>query len=717
MCVENQNSKPNNQHTFQALQTYFSSMMSTNGSNVEGMRIDDMGLLQARTKDELLLVYQRYVDYFYKPFAQQEGTLLDRIQQVLIMFHSDRPTNQNEHAVVERDSLTHVENVLILLKNMQQFGLLDRQTEAGKERHTNILTILEHLHFKRQILLSMASLHTVDASIVANALTMSEKKLTNVQKYTSYMYQVANLHAFQQDGKGGVYETIRNSENEHTTAVRYVCTMMEFVQRYTPKEFENAEIWRCAISHGSTIFRKCADIMIAFPDEKFPIITKNRYKFEFRNGMFYTNQCRFVCKEDYTLADVRDAAVKYWDVDMDFDGMMRQMHSRCAADAPCQRQVPEFQACETGDPLRVSTPLLQSVIDFQYGGAGTKDSEAMSRVIYGLVIGRSLEGANVRDEWKVYPLLLGPSGCGKSTISDTVTEFYDKKDIGTIENKTNKRSVAASLSSKLLIYAGDVKETNNWDPVMIKRIVCDEAETVKPHLIMCAKKKPLRDVNGCLEWYELVIPFTQSVSAQNRDETLGQRIRAHELPALLFKAAFQYDWYVRRFGSRDIWNAIPDVMVRFIRNLLEPSNSLVGFLNSNIFEHSQDMYMPFVDFEMAYHRYCFKTRKALAPLVPENYQYVFDLYSIRVEHTKLQWPPGSDLLMDKNWLRGVRFVSISAFETATTTTHEHSSYSQTNVQAHHANADCVHEQSKRTVSERDEDENVTSSNKRPRNTS
>jgi hypothetical protein len=200
------------------------------------------------------------------------------------------------------------------------------------------------------------------------------------------------------------YEQLFTPEGYNTRAWVPACSIKDFVYSMARKETNFDQWLNMTQSKGNAVC--AAEYLASCHDVQFPVLTKNRGVFAFRNGVYDAPSDRFFSYDKGGIP-TDFVAAKYFDVPFD-------------------------DSDPGGDWYSIATPHLQGVLDFQ------EFPEDVCRWMY-IMIGRLLYDLNDMDRWQVIPYLKGQASSGKSTILLRVCRnLYDKADVGVLSNNIEK---------------------------------------------------------------------------------------------------------------------------------------------------------------------------------------------------------------------------------------------------------------------------------------
>ena len=395
-----------------------------------------------------------------------------------------------------------------------------------------------------------------------------QDKLNSVQQLLLYLLDVAHERGYRKFD-GNVYEPIVvNGYNTH--AWRSVCDIQEFVHLNTRKEVAWDQ-WTWLTSGGGTL-KTVVDHLSQAGDFQFPFLRKDRGTFSFRNGVYLAPEDRFVkYGRDPPLPSTLVSA-KYFDLDFPEDYL----------DSPWQD---------------IPTPFLTSV------GAYQGWEEDVQRWLL-VMAGRMLYNVGDRDGWQVLPYLHGAAGSGKSLLTlSVIKQFYDANDVGTLSNNCERKWVLGSLADKFIFVAPECRNDMQLEQSEFQSMVSGESLSIArkfktaqgvenwlaPGWMAGNEVVSWVDASGSVQRRIVVFDFPKAV--QHGDMLLNKKL-ATEMPFILMKANRAYLEASAEWGSRNLWELLPEYFKRQQQQLAADVNGVEAFLVSGELDFQPDLYVP-----------------------------------------------------------------------------------------------------------------------------
>lgn len=416
------------------------------------------------------------------------------------------------------------------------------------------------------------------------------------------------------------------------------CEISEFVFSAVTKE-SNFAMWQILTSSPSNM-ENCVRILLKIKDSQFPELKKDRGVFAFSNGLYIAYKDKFY---EYPIPPgaVSPSVVACNFIDHPFTHYSTQPHY--------------------DDWYNFPTPHLQQILNYQ----GLE--EEVCRWLY-IFLGRLLYELNTFDCWQVIPFLKGAAGSGKSTILNSVAaKFYDAADVGIMQNNIEHKFGLSQVMDRLLFIAPEVKRDFELNQAEFQTIVSGErmAPAVKgktaeaitwsvPGILAGNELPGWNDNSGSLSRRMIVFHFGRKVI--DSDPLLPQKLEL-ELPALLHKCNYAYLAAVSNFGSKSIWNTLPDYFKETQRELGESCNALRSFLASDQVSVDPHKYVPQNVFIKALKEYCVANNyPSFARWERDYFMAIFDDMGLSVEKTDLPYPPESTDTRVRAFIKGVDVV-------------------------------------------------------------
>jgi phage/plasmid-associated DNA primase len=426
----------------------------------------------------------------------------------------------------------------------------------------------------------------------------------------------------------------------HAWDVRYE-NARDFVMESTRKE-TNYDMW-LSMTASRYNLEAASEYLMTCRDPEMVDLEKDRTVFAFENGIYLARSDTFIeygTPEHATLSkDV--TACKYFAVRVDVG----------VATDPELRERPE----------EISTPALQSVLDFQAMCSDT------SFWLYAM-LGRLLYEVGDMDNWQVIPFLQGAAATGKSTICNMCHSLYEACDVGTLSNNIERKFGLSALVDKLMFVAPEIKSDIQLEQAEFQSIVSGETVQVATKFqlarsvrwtvpgIMCGNQVPgWVDNSGSINRRIVLFEFPNTV--KNGDMNLSKKIQA-DIALIIIKANRCYRSAVEQHGSRNIWNVLPQSLLQARSDLSESVNSIVSFLQSGVLEFGPDLYMPIKQFSIAYVEYVNNMALKRQPLNQSNLVHTLMGHKCRYDKKSMrQYPRGTGSITEDRFVVGCDFSS------------------------------------------------------------
>jgi phage/plasmid-associated DNA primase len=545
---------------------------------------------------------------------------------------------------------------IIALK--QQFSKIDKLDQEKENTFQKILEIVYYgyLGLMCGVRMKMAMNPTYESNMNDDTIAykfapLDIEKLDSKQNLILYALNVLAMKQFRRYQGDKCYKKIYSPNNWYTHAWKKATTIDKFLHDIAKKEINGAQ-WKNLTAKDNA--KKTLEYLKTCEDYQFPDLKKDRHVFSFRNGVYITNMKKDGKYYDYfhtygTMPRLSDTLVtaKYFDLDFDnFD--------------------------EIEDWRNIETPNLEKVLRYQY-----EDEQEKETIIHWFYIflGRLVFEVGEIDDWQIIPFIRGVAGCGKSTIlMKVVKEFYDKDDVGVLDNTIEKQFGLSSLVDKYIFIAPEIKEDLQLPQTSFQSMVSGEdvsisikhktAEFVQWKIpgIMAGNDNPgYIDNGGSLARRFATFAFLRPVDKKKSDPELGKKIKL-EIPIILKKSVKAYLQTVNDNRGKDIWAILPQYFKKHRDELAEQTNGLIYFLRSEDYvEFGKTNYCKMNDFVTQYSQFC-KTNSYLAKKMNKNlFQGPF--YNLSIEKgykVGLQINPTIDGKIHKGkYLMGIRLKDPS----------------------------------------------------------
>ncbi len=501
---------------------------------------------------------------------------------------------------------------IIALK--QQFTKIDKLDQEKENVFQKILEIVYYgyLSLMCGVRMKMAMNPTYESNMNDDTIAykfapLDIEKLDSKQNLILYALNVLAMKQYRRYQGDKCYKKIYSPDNWYTHAWKKATTIDKFLHDIAKKEINGAQ-WKNLTSKDNA--KKTLEYLKTCEDYQFPDLKKDRHVFSFKNGVYITNMKKDGKYYDYfhkygSMPRLNDTLVTSKYFDLDFDNF---------ENIPNWRDIP--------------TPQIEKVLRYQY--EEEQEKEAIINWFY-VFLGRLIFEVGEIDDWQVIPFIRGVAGCGKSTIlMKVVKEFYDKDDVGVLDNMIEKQFGLSSLVDKYIFIAPEIKEDLQLPQTSFQSMVSGEdvsisikhktAEFVKWKIpgIMAGNDNPgYVDNGGSLARRLVTFAFMRPVDKNKSDPDLGKKLKL-EIPAILKKSVKAYLDTVNEIKGKDIWAVLPKYFKTHRDELAEQTNGLIYFLRSEDYvEFGKEHYCKMNDFVSQYSGFC-KTNSYLAKKMNPN---------------------------------------------------------------------------------------------------
>ena len=362
---------------------------------------------------------------------------------------------------------------------------------------------------------------------------------------------------------------VLTSDKRETKCWEVECEIKDVPWRLAKKE-SNAKFWMELTKH-TTNAQSVTRYLTECQDNQFNEISKNRSLWSFNNGIFvgkvydsdtgkYT--CKFIPYDTSEFLSFKfpygepQQSAKYFDCDFD-----------TYENASGWYEIP--------------TPCLQSILDYQ------GFTEEVSKWVY-CMLGRMCFNVGDMDNWQVLLFLQGVARSGKSTITKLIAQFYAPEDIRTLSNNIERQFGLQSIYDGFLFIAPEIKKDIKLEQAEFQSMVSGESVSVArkfekaksidwitPGLMAGNETPEWKDNAGSIMRRLFTLKFENQV--EEADCNLDAKLKA-EIPALLYKCVKAYLQYSQLYGSRDIWNVVPNYFKDVQIDINKETNPLLHFL-------------------------------------------------------------------------------------------------------------------------------------------
>ena len=400
-----------------------------------------------------------------------------------------------------------------------------------------------------------------------------DDSVNEMQKLLLHLLDAAMEKRYRKVGDRIFEPIIVNGYNSH--AWRSVCDIEQFVYAECQKEIQ-LDAWM-HLTNGNNA--KAATLYLEKSnDYQFPQLIKDRNVWSFQNGVYLGKEDRFHCfATAETPLPSSVVACKYFDFELDpYEGVHWS---------------------------EIPTPAAQSIFDYQ-GFSGE-----VLHWFY-VLLGRMMYVIGEKDGWQVIPFLLGAAGAGKSSVTNNVvSELYDSTDVGLLSNNSEKQFGLSAFYDKFIYVAPEIKSDMKLEQAEFQSMCSGEdiqiaikhktAFSVKwsPPGWLAGNESPVwTDNSGSIQRRVIIFNFQRPVIGG--DMLLGNRLKA-EMGAMIVKANRAYLEASAKYGSKNIWEVLPNYFKSTRNEMAASVNSVEAFLGSSDVVLDPTKYCPFDDFKCA----------------------------------------------------------------------------------------------------------------------
>lgn len=561
-------------------------------------------------QDEINKMYQQLQeDWFFKEWKQLTPEL-----NVLLVIQNLNLSNAHlkNSEMIEKAYGRQIYTIIAL---KQQFAKIDKLDQEKENTFQKILEIVYYgyLSLMCGVRMKMAmnpsyESNMNDDTIAYKFAPLDIEKLDSKQNLILYALNVLAMKQYRRYQGDKCYKKIYSPDNWYTHAWKKATTIDKFLHDIAKKEINGAQ-WKNLTAKDNA--KKALEYLKSCEDYQFQDLKKDRHVFSFRNGVYITN--------------LKNEQGDYYDYFHKF-GSMPRLNDTLVTSKYFDQDFDNFDNITNW--WDIETPNMETILQYQF--QEEKEKDLIIRWFY-VFIGRLIFEVGEIDDWQIIPFIRGVAGCGKSTIlMKVVKEFYDKDDVGVLDNMIEKQFGLSSLIDKYIFIAPEIKEDLQLPQTSFQSMVSGEdvsisikhktAEFVRWKIpgIMAGNDNPgYVDNGGSLARRLVTFAFMRPVDKKKSDPDLGKKLKL-EIPTILKKCVRAYLETVNKYKGKDVWAFLPLYFKKHRDELAEQTNGLIYFLRSEEYvEFGKTNYCKLNDFVSQYSQFC-KTNSYLAKKMNKN---------------------------------------------------------------------------------------------------
>ena len=445
-----------------------------------------------------------------------------------------------------------------------------------------------------------------------------------------------------------VFEEIMNPN--HTHAWKSRCKIIDLVHEQC-NMIHNLENWHLLTS-SRDMDKQLTEYFTKVNDERFPSLEKNRNVFSFKNGIYFSIEQAAVGM--YTKSE----SIEYTDLFIAYDDpMIKKLAKSVTA---CKYFDMDFRHPNTKNIDEIKTPFMDAIYSYQ-----KLDTEVQS--INKMFMGRMLYDVGQLDNWQVILMLLGAGGSGKSTISNIIRMFYESEDVGIMGNNFSKIFGLADIYDKFVFLAPEIKRDWGIDQAEFQEIVSGgkinvnikhqkskRIEWTAPGLLGGNENPGFTDNASSIQRRVVVTRFDYKVDGG--DPFLAHKLEK-EIDCILKVCNLHYLQYMNTNKNQDIWKWLPSYFMETQKMMAAASNALHAFLDSDVLEFDESLYIPMDEFFKRLNIFCVENNFQKPKINVDFYRAPFAKYNILVKNKmNLKYPANQGkLYKSTTFLCGVDF--------------------------------------------------------------
>jgi hypothetical protein len=572
---------------------------------------------------DLMVLFRLFYQLFCFPY-KDDYSVVDRVKAIY------------PHVATMKDQFKKIQRLFGSVHfELLKRNLINDETRIGREiqRMLTFISFSMKMSFEQLIINRLVQKGT-DKSMRCMLEEMSPltffqdidtTKLKKHQQLIHFYYREAFKNNYRKDGEG-IYEPQYNNSDEFVYAYKYVFDISDFVYSAI-YPLEQNHYWFECLTERNNNAKMCIDVLTNVKSEWLQKLERNHNIHSFRNGLFILSLNQFFYFKKIPgkqwAGDLTGnlVAIKFHDIDFDEAGMTEDMERFTKK---------TYMAITMPDVLSVFTTQGFTIEEIRW--------------IYAL-LGRMLHPLGSMDTWQVFPYFLGLAGTGKSTSLRLLASLLEPRDVGYLNNISQKTFALEGIFDKLIYLALDIDEHFSLDQATFQSMVAGEEVSVlrkfkRPITILWNshggfagnKLPPWTDNGGSLSRRLIVIEFLTPISRCDPglfDKCLAQKDR------FLKVITSAYHDLSRKYKNRSVKEVIPEKFKAAEAKALLELNILMAFIKDctdldpmNHGKGQQTYIQNFGDFNKAFKIYCKKNSHKPKPLNYNFYTSVFAKHGI-----------------------------------------------------------------------------------------
>ena len=393
-------------------------------------------------------------------------------------------------------------------------------------------------------------------------------------------------------------------ESVRTGAFREKSDMKRFVYDCCQKEVAFKH-WQVMMD-GYGVIKTCIEHLIWSNDiHELPILKMSRHIFSFTDGVFDADTNTFY---DFDDLPANCAAAKFFERSFNYE---------------------QYRSIQD-DPLKnwndIETPALNAIFSAQNITGDVLDWNLA-------FLGRMIYTLHTHDGWEIIPYWVGAAGSGKSTLGRVVSDFFMPQLVGILSNNAEKKFGLYPLLDKWCIICYEVTSDFSMEQTELQCAASGEPITAavkngpavtkkfdKPMLFMGNQFFGGSNNSGSLSRRFAITKFTETV--KNSDPNLSKKL-VLEMPQIIAKVNWAYRYMSKKYGSKNIWNILPQHFIDTKNDLRRATHAVVGFIihgiNNKIFVREDEGYICLSVFKKMFWRFMEKTDPTTRPKLTKDY--------------------------------------------------------------------------------------------------